>query len=77
MKVVDLDFEIEEVELFEEDNIVVEKRDMVVGIEDIEDIFHKDFANLVPKMDFYIVGTKVSMAWVQSNCFVVVHMIEY
>jgi len=77
MKVVNLDFEIEKVELVEEDNIVVEKKDMVVEIEDIKDIFHKYFSNLEPKMDFEIVGGKDAMAWLQSNCFVVVHMIEY
>jgi len=59
-----LDFEIEEVGLVEEENIVVENKDKVVRIEDIEDIFHKYFSNLVPKMDFEIVGGKVSMACV-------------
>lgn len=32
MKRIDFDFEIEKVELVEEDNIVVENKDMVVGI---------------------------------------------
>ena len=75
MKVVDVNFEIEEVELVEEDKIVVEN--MVVGTEDIRDIFHKYFSNLDPKMYFEIVRAKVAMAWVQSNFSVVVHMIEY
>lgn len=72
MNVIDLDFEIGKVKLVEEDNILVEK-DKVFGIEDIKDIFHKDFSNLVPKMYFGIVGAKVSMAWVQSNYSTVVH----
>ena len=62
MKVVDLDFEIDKVEMVEEDNILVEKKDMVVAIEDIEDIFHNYFSKHVPKMDFEIVGAKVAMA---------------
>lgn len=72
-----LDFEIEEVVLVEEDNNVVENKDKVFGIEDIEDIFHKYFSNLVPKMDFEIMGAKVSKAWVHSNCSLVLYMIEY
>lgn len=38
---------------------VVEKKDKVVLI---EDIFYKDFSNLMPKMDFEIVGAKVAKA---------------
>ena len=62
MKFVDLDFEIEKIWLVEEGNIVVEKKDKVVGIEDIKDIFHKDFSNLMPRMDFEVVGAKVTKA---------------
>ena len=47
----------------------MEKKDKVV---DIEDIFHKDFSILVPKVE-----AKVAKAWVKSNYFVmVVHMLE-
>jgi len=49
----------------------VEKKDTVCGI---EDIFQKDFSNLLPKMDFKIMGVKIAKAWVQSNSIVVVHM---
>jgi len=59
---------------------MVEKKNKVVGIEDIgdiEDFFHKDFANLIPKMDFEVVAGKVSKAWAKTNYFVVLHVIEY
>ena len=57
MKVVDLGFEIEGASLVEEGNIVMEKKNKVVGI---EDFYHKDFSNLVPKMDFEVARAKVS-----------------
>ena len=66
MKVVDLDSKVELVEHVEE-NIVVENRGKVVDIEDIEDIFHKDFYILVPNVE-----AKISKAWVQSSFFVMV-----
>ena len=72
MTVVDVDSKVELVEHVEE-NIVVEKQGKVVDIEDIEDIFHKDFSILVPKVE-----AKISKAWVQSNCFVmVVQMLKF
>ena len=55
MKVVDLDYEVKLLGHVEE-NIVVEKQDNVV---DIEDIFHKDFSILVPKVE-----ATVAKAWV-------------
>lgn len=67
----DLDSEVQLVEHVEE-NIVVKKQGKVVDIEDIEDIFHKDFSILVPKVE-----AKIAKAWVQSNYFVmVVKMLE-
>ena len=63
MKIVDFDFEIEKVELIEEENIVMENKDMIVRIEDIEDIFHKEFSNFESKMEFEIVGAKVAITW--------------
>lgn len=71
MKAVHLDSEVELVEHVEE-NILVEKQGKVVDIEDIDDIFHKDFNILVPKVE-----AKISNACVQSSCFVmVVQMLE-
>ena len=62
MKFFYLYFWIEGIGLVEEDNIVVENKNMFVGIEDIEDIYHKGFSNLVPEMDFEIVDANVSKA---------------
>jgi len=67
MKVLDLDIEVELVE-----HVVVEKHDKAVDIEDIDDIFHKDFSILVPKVE-----ANIAKSWVQSNCFVMfVQMLE-
>jgi len=49
---------------------------MVVEIDNTRDFYRKSFSNLMPKMGFEVEVDKVSKAWVYSNFFVVVHMID-